>query len=456
MERSAQQLLRQHAQAIWQAGVDAVDSQSLLQRAVTCTSAELTICGHAIPLADLGRLCVVGAGKAGAGMASGLELALGEAFPKDRLSGFVNVPADCVRELSAIQLHAARPAGVNEPCPEGVFGAETILSMVGELSARDVCVVLLSGGGSALLPAPLAGLSLSDKQSVTRLLMHAGATIQELNCVRKQLSRIKGGRLAMATHAGLVIALIISDVIGDPLDVIASGPTVPDPQAPHDALEVLRKYDPDRTTTPLAVWECLKQHADSGDAESFPSGRVFNHILGSNAVAMAAAARQAEELGYRVQSLGSENADEAREIGKQLAIRGRELLQDQNADWPACVLSGGEPVVHLVQTDQPQKGGRNQELALAALIELGSDVGENIVLLSGGTDGEDGPTDAAGAFADGLVRESAIHQNLDPHPFLAVNNSYPFFEQTGGLFKTGPTHTNVMDLRVLLVGKGQS
>ena len=444
--------LRRDAREIWLAGVAAVDSERLVREAIACSETELSICGHEIPLAELGRLVVVGAGKAGAGMAAAFEKAVGEDLLWDRVSGWVNVPADCVRELKKIHLHAARPAGVNEPTAEGVFGAEQILQRLGELAPRDVCVVLISGGGSALLPAPAKGISLADLQNVTRLLMHAGATIQELNTVRKPLSRTKGGRLARATNAGLVIGLIISDVIGDPLDVIASGPTVPDSATPAEALAVLEKYDPHRQQTPASVYAHLEQAATQPAAEPFPTQRVHNHIIGSNAVAVAAAARTAEALGYQVRSLGSENADEARQVGTTLARFGRLVRSGNNGPRPACVLSGGEPVVHLVPTDRPRKGGRNQEVALAALIELWDEDLDNIVLLSGGTDGEDGPTDAAGAFADAAVREAAIRLHLEPAEFLAINNSYPFFDQTGGLLKTGPTHTNVMDLRVLLVG----
>lgn len=445
--------LRTHAQDIWQAGVNAVDSQHLVQNAISRTDTELTICGRAIPLDNLGKLVVVGAGKAGAGMATAFEEAVGHVILQEKVSGWVNVPADCVKSLQKIHLHAARPAGVNEPTKEGVYGAEQILSQIAELSDEDVCVVMLSGGGSALLPAPAEGVSLEDLQSVTRFLMHSGATIQQLNCVRKQLSRVKGGRLAAATNAGLVIALIISDVIGDPLDVIASGPTVLDSATPEQALDVLTNVDPDRKHVPASVWSFLETKVAEPGSSDFPKERVHNHIIGSNRVALEAAVRRAEELGYQVRSLGSDNAEEARVIGRDLAELGRTLLHDDTAERPICVLSGGEPIVNLVPTKEPRKGGRNQEVALAALIELFADAVPPIVLLSGGTDGEDGPTDAAGAFADGEVRENAIKAGIDPTYFLSFNNSYPFFEQTGGLLKTGPTHTNVMDLRVMLVGK---
>ena len=451
MVHSQVEARRNEARAIWQAGVDAVDSERLVRQAISRTDTGLTICGHEISLSETGRLVVVGAGKAGAGMAQAFEDAIGPEILNDRVTGWVNVPADCVRPLRKIHLHAARPAGVNEPTEEGVLGAETILELIGELNENDVCIVLLSGGGSALLPAPAEGLSLSDKQNVTRMLMHSGATIQELNTVRKQLSRIKGGRLASATNAGLLIALIISDVIGDPLDVIASGPTVPDPATAEEALSILEKYDPQRERVPAAVWSFLDKKTGEVSRNAFPAERVHNHIIGSNAVAVAAAAKRAQELGYQVRSLGSDNADEARVLGEQLADLARRSVEE-SPQSSVCILSGGEPVVHLAPTDQPRKGGRNQELSLSALIALWDHEALNkITLLSGGTDGEDGPTDAAGAFADVGVRQSALEKHLDPRPFLAINNSYPFFEQTGGLLKTGPTHTNVMDLRVVLI-----
>lgn len=453
MSRLPSDTLRKHAQDIWREGVAAVDSERLVREAISCTENTLTVCGHEIALGEAGRIIVVGAGKAGAGMAAGFEAAVPESILADRVTGWINVPADCVRPLKKIHLHPARPAGVNEPTEEGVKGSEKILELISDLSAQDVCIVLLSGGGSALLPAPAEGISLSDKQAVTRMLMHSGAGIGELNCVRKQLSRIKGGRLSASTNAGLIISLIISDVIGDPLDVIASGPTVADSATPKDALAVLEKFDPDRRQTPASVWRYLEKTASGSQQQAFPSERVHHHIIGNNQVALSAAEARAKELGYEVQSLGCDNADEAQNVGRNLAKLARELSH-QPLTFPVCILSGGEPVVHLVQTDQPRKGGRNQEVALAALVELGEKGLENLVVLSGGTDGEDGPTDAAGAFMDAAVQQAAFKKQLDPKAFLAINNSYPFFEQTGGLLKTGPTHTNVMDLRVALVGNG--
>lgn len=443
--------LRADAIDIWSAGVAAVDSPRLVRSAVRVDGDALEVCGHRCVLAAQTRIAVVGGGKAGAGMAAGLEEALGSDLVDRRVAGWVNVPADCVRPLRRIHLHAARPPGLNEPTAEGVIGSEHILQMVGDLGPQDVCIVLLSGGGSALLPAPIPGVPLADKQGVTRFLSRAGAGITELNCVRKQLSRIKGGRLAAACRAGTLIALMISDVIGDPLDVIASGPTVPDTSTPADALAVLKRFDPGGSQIPPSILLAL-QNAPSGNRLPPGPPRVFNRVIGNNGVALEACARRARELGYRIAVMESDRAGEARDEGARLADEARRLrAASSEADGPCCLLSGGEPVVHVERTGRPQKGGRNQELVLAALERLWPDDVAHIGMLSGGTDGEDGPTDAAGAFFDAELIDRARRLGLAPRPFLDDHNAYPFFEAAGGLLKTGPTGTNVMDVRVVLI-----
>ena len=453
------QTLTEHAKQIWQAGVDAVDSGRLVKNAVSVSQNSLTVGGEEFDLRGPSRIVVVGAGKAGAGMAAALEEVLSaENLSKARagceITGWVNVPADCVRPLPRIHLHAARPAGVNEPTEEGVVGAQKILDLVASLTESDLCIVLLSGGGSALLPLPVDGVSLSDKQAITRLLMHGGATINELNCVRKHLSKIKGGGLAQAMAAGRMVTLVISDVIGDPLDVIASGPTVPDSSSPADALSIIERLIRDQSAVPENVIKTLREKSarfTQGDESG--KGLVSNFVIGNNEVAVRAAATKAVELGYRVQDEGCGLAGVACEVGRDLAeycLRIRE--ETSSNDTPVCVISGGEPVVQLAETDRPRKGGRNQELVLAACQRLWDDRAARIAILSGGTDGEDGPTDAAGAVLDALVIREAIRLGLKPADFLSINNSYEFFERAGGLLKTGPTHTNVMDLRVAVVG----
>lgn len=428
--------------AIWQAGVRAVDSQRLVEQALRRDGNCLFIGDETIRLEDVRRILVVGAGKAGAGMAAGVESALGDDVVGQKLDGWVNVPADCVRTLKRIVLHPARPAGVNEPTADGVHGAHQILQRVAALGPDDLCLVLISGGGSALLPAPINGISLEEKLSVTRLLARSGATIQELNAVRTRLSRIKGGGLLRAMPAGRVFVLIISDVIGDPLDVIASGPTVV-ATGSIDPLAVLKQYAPRRDDVPDAVWRTLEQPPPLLPA---PKVTARHLIIGNNRTALNAAAAQAAELGYGVCDLGTDQSGVARDVGVEFAER---CLQEvDRASQGVCLLSGGEPVVRLADTDQPRKGGRNQELVLAAAIRLWDEDVSRLVILSGGTDGEDGPTDAAGAWFDADVRRRAEEAGLDPRSFLAINNAYPFFAATGGLLITGPTHTNVMDVRV--------
>jgi glycerate 2-kinase len=445
--------LRRDAIAIWQAGVAAVDSERLVRERVHFAGGRLEVAGHAFELVPTSRIVAAGGGKAGAGMAAGLEAALADTPVSERLTGWLNVPADCVRPLPHIHLHPARPAGLNEPTAAGVAGSRTILRLVSQLSPDDVAIVLLSGGGSALLPAPVSGISLADKQAVTRHLMSSGATINELNCVRKQLSDIKGGNLARAARGARLISLIISDVIGDPLDVIASGPTIADRTTAADALAVLKKFAPDRKSIPEAVWFVLEAKSRAPAEPPLPEN-VHNVVIGNNATALGAATQKAIELGYKAQSLGSEQQGFARDVGRELAQLGRST-RDTNSPpgVRTCILSGGETVVRLAPFDGPRRGGRNQELVLGAVAALWDDGMEGMALLSGGTDGEDGPTDAAGAVADADLLREARGRGLEPESFLAVNNSYAFFAEIGGLLKTGPTHTNVMDVQIILIAR---
>jgi hydroxypyruvate reductase/glycerate 2-kinase len=438
-------LLRQHARAIWQAAVTAVDPFELVRGVLTNPPPVL-----AEALAGSGRILVVGGGKAGAAMAAGVEAALANQL--DRLAGVVNVPAETVRPLHAICLHAARPAGTNQPTAEGVAGVRAMLDLVASAGSHDVGLCLLSGGGSALLPAPVAGITLQDKQHVTALLHACGATINEMNCVRKHLSDIKGGRLAQAFNARPLFSLIISDVIGDPLDVIASGPTAADPTTFADALAVLDRYAL-RPRMPPAVLAHLEsgceEHIDETLKMLPPS--VHNVILGNNSRALAAAERQAEALGYTVLNLGSFIEGETRQAAVVLAGIARGIRADgQPMRPPVCLLSGGETTVTL--TPGHGRGGRNQEFVLSAAVHLGAAGLHRVVVLSGGTDGEDGPTDAAGAIAEEGTLTRATQAGIDPANYLERHDAYSFFEATGDLLKTGLTQTNVMDVRVILIG----
>ncbi|MFV0445562.1 MAG: glycerate kinase [Planctomycetaceae bacterium] len=460
---------RNNAIRIWRAGVDAVRSERLVSDAVQLKDQKLFVQGRCFPLPRQGRLVVVGAGKAGAGMAVGLETALASWPATIPRCGWVNVPADCVQPTDWIQLHPARPPGINSPTPEAVAGTQHVLDLASNLDPQDLCLVLISGGGSALLTAPVEGLSLADKQQVTRWLSEHGATIEELNCVRRSLSRIKGGGLLRACSAGTIVPLVISDVIGDPLATIASGPLIPNPTTAVDALIVLQRFAPDHSSVPETVWRVLERRAVALSTKaslrssgSQPGSKAWSEsprtepehfIIGNNRTACEAAAEEAERCGYEVVAIRPDERGIAREVGVQFLQELKRLREDSVASRPCCLITGGEPVVELARTDQHRRGGRNQELVLAALCAAW-DVGlDRITLLSGGTDGEDGPTDAAGAVVDSEILLRARDQGLNPNCFLAINNSFSFWEQVGGLLRTGPTQTNVMDLRVGLVAR---
>jgi glycerate 2-kinase len=445
--------LREDAVAIWKSGVDSVDSAAAVQRAINATETHLLVGGRAVDRRTLERIEVVGAGKAGAGMATGIETALLPCVSESQLSGWVNVPADCVRRLKHIHLHAARPPGINEPTQAAVDGTEEILNRVRRLTSGDLCIVLLSGGASALLCSPTAGITLDDKIAVTRALASCGAPIHELNLVRTQLSQVKGGRLAASCSAGQLIALIISDVIGNPLEVIGSGPTVESKGRPEEALRILDQRGL-LNVIPASVISHLQSALGTTTLQS-PRCSVTNSLVGSNEIALAAAARKAEELGYHVESLGSMNAGDAADHGRTLMHRMRELRMFNNSRRH-CILSGGEPTVNLKKGNGESSagiGGRNQELVLAAIAAFPhANEWSGLALLSGGTDGEDGPTDSAGAVADAAIVALVERTALPVNQFLGRHDSWTFFSLVDGLLKTGPTHTNVMDLRVGLVG----
>lgn len=429
-------LLRDHARAIWQAAVDAVRPEPLVRKALTDDSL-----GIGRPVRAAPRLLVLGAGKAGAAMAAAVEDTLADVL--DRVDGIVNVPAESVRPLHKIRLHAARPAGSNQPTAEGVVGAEEMLRLARSAGPDDVALCLLSGGGSALLPAPVEGVTLADKQAVTKLLHECGATINQMNAVRKHLSAIKGGRLAEAFQGKALYSLIISDVIGDPLDVIASGPTVADPSTFHDVTELLDRLGI-TPRLPRAVVTHFERGA-AGEIRETPKtlrNNVHNHILGNNVKALAAAEQHARQLGYHVLNLGSYIEGETRHVATAIMGIARSIReQGIPVGRPACVLLGGETTVTL--TPDHGLGGRNQEFALAALVQL---VGvRDVVVLSGGTDGEDGPTDAAGAIAEWKPDMASAQEHLRRH------DAYRYFAANGGLLKTGLTQTNVMDVRVVLI-----
>ena len=437
--------LRQHAMEIFQAALKAVDPVEAILRHVKRVDDGLQIGEHRFVFKDYDRILVAGAGKAGAPMARALEDLLGDNIA----DGVIVVKEGHGLPLEHIRIHEA-----SHPVPDerGIKGAEEILSLVKAAGERDLVLCLISGGGSALLVAPAEGVTLEDKQAVTRLLLACGADIHEINTIRKHLSRAKGGGLARFAYPATVVSLILSDVIGDDLNVIASGPAVPDTSTFEDTRRVLEKYDiQDRV--PASVQSRIQQGL-VGDIEDTPKigdavfQKCYTELVGTNIQALKAAGQQAEELGYQTLILSSTVEGEAREVVKVLTAIGKEVRDSGNPlSAPACILCGGETTV-TIRGDG--KGGRNQEFALAAA--LGLDGIENIVVLAGGTDGNDGPTDAAGAMADGRTLARARTKGLDPLDYLRRNDSYHFFQALDDLVITGPTLTNVMDVYMILVG----
>jgi hydroxypyruvate reductase len=324
-----------------------------------------------------------------------------------------------------------------------VEGARQIAEIVRQATERDLIVCVISGGASALLPAPAEGLALSQKQAVTQALLKAGATIHELNTVRKHLSTLKGGQLAALAYPARVLALIFSDVIGDDLDVIGSGPTVGDRTTVSDARAVLQKFG---VAEPPIAENGFIETPKPNDARL---ARVQNLIVGSNRQAIDAAAKCARELGYRPLVLSTFIQGETRDVAAVHAAIAQEILANHRPGRrPVCILSGGETTVTVRGEGL---GGRNQEFVLAAIIALRGAAG--VTVFSAGTDGLDGPTDAAGAIADGHTLARAAELGMDPQVYLRNNDSYHFFEPLHGLVKTGPTGTNVMDVRIILVDR---
>ena len=453
MHRPAEKL-RADVERIWRAGVAAVLPERLVPEHLQVDGHWLLVGNETIDLQSIDRIAVIGAGKAAGAMALAVEQALGsQLLAEKHVVGWVNVPADCVVPAERIHVHAARPAGINEPRPEGVEGTRHILEIARSLGPNDLCLCLLTGGGSALLPAPVPEVSLDEKIRLTRMLSAAGANIEQLNIVRSQLSLVKGGALARACRAGRLVSLIISDVLGDRLDIIASGPTIETDTTAADALAILNGLHLANDMSIATAIAYLRRRAQERDET--PADLAGHHaaplhsshyVIGNNATAVDAAGVEAERLGYSHAMIAARNSEGAAEhVGHHLAEM---ALRMRSEAGPDCLISGGEPTVTLADERIRGKGGRNQQLALAALTKLGDC--RNIALLSGGTDGEDGPTDAAGAFVTEEVVQNAQEQHLDAADHLRRNDAYEFFRQAAGLFITGPTQTNVCDLRVIV------
>jgi glycerate 2-kinase len=441
----SEKTLRRHARQIFRASLQAADPVQAVLRHCRLKGETLFAGKRAYRLDRFRQIYVIGAGKASAAMAQAVEKLLGR-----RISGgSVTVKYGHGAPLKRIEV---REAGHPVPDQAGLAGAVRIAEIARQAGPEDLVICLISGGASSLTPLPSAPVTLAEKQETTRLLLECGADIKEINTVRKHLSDFKGGQLARLAAPATLLSLMLSDVIGDPLDAIGSGPTVADTTTFADAQAILERYDLLDKAPPGVVERIRKGVAGEIPDTPKPGDPVFektyNLIVGSNRLAVQAARDQARRLGYRTLVLSTMIEGETRDVARVHAAIAKEIQESgQPLPAPACVVSGGETTVTLRGQGL---GGRNQEFVLAAAIDLAGR--KNIVVLSGGTDGTDGPTDAAGAIADGQTVARAAALGRSAAASLADNDSYHFFAGLGDLVKTGPTRTNVMDVRLLLVG----
>lgn len=425
--------LRQAARAVFDAALQAADVHPLVDHAL-----------GAVRLPERGRVLVVGAGKASGAMAAAVEAGLSERIA----DGLVVVKDGYGASTSRIRIVEA---GHPVPDARGEAAAREIRTLAEGAGPDDLLLVLVSGGGSALTPAPVPPIALADKQAMTRLLLAAGANINQLNAVRKHCSLLKGGQLARAAAPARVHALLLSDVIGDPLDVIASGPTAPDASTFADALAILDRFEL-RARAPASILERLER-GRRGEIPETPKpddpvfGGVTNTVIGNNFLVVNAAAARARAVGYTPHVLTRALEGEARDVARTLVGLARQVRESRGpVPAPACLIAGGETTVTVRGRGL---GGRCQEFALAVALELeGMD---GVVALAAGTDGTDGPTEAAGAIADGMTTARARQHGHDPRRRLDDNDSNPLFASLGDLVVTGPTNTNLLDLYLLLI-----
>lgn len=433
---------RQKAVDIFLAGVDSVKPGSLINRYVKISNNVLNIKELAFNLADLRNIYIVGAGKASAAMAEAIE---------NILEGRISAGHIVTKYGHSLHLRYIEITEAGHPVPDenGVRGTAKILSLVNKAQKDDLVLCLISGGGSALLADVPEGSTLEDLKALSACLLKSGADIREMNCIRKHLSGVKGGHLANAAFPARVISLILSDVIGDPLDVIASGPTAPDPTTFADALAILAKYGIENEL-PEQILNILKEGSEKKRQETLKeTDEMFQHIdnliIGTNLLALKTAREKAVLLGYDTHVITNGLAGEVN-AAASFIIENIKKAVSGRSDKKVCLLFAGEPTVKI---NGSGTGGRNQHLALI-IASLLKDM-PGVTFLSGGTDGTDGPTDATGAVVDFYTSKNAMELNLDIEKYLNDFDSYNFFRQEGGLVITGPTQTNVMDLMVALI-----
>lgn len=425
--------------------LSAADPFAAVERSINIVGDRLHLQGRSYDLRTLDRILVLGAGKAGGPMSQALEACLGERIA----SGLVVVKDEHETPTERIEICTA-----SHPLPDarGVAAGNRILEMARSATERDLVITLLSGGGSALLVAPAKDISLADMQEMTQSLLAAGATINEINCLRKHCSEIKGGQLARAVHPAPCITLALSDVIGSPLDVIASGPTVPDTSTWTEAWDIVERFNL-AVDLPPSIHARLQRGLGGSELETPDTeDPVFEQncavVVADNRGAALAALEKARELGFNSQLLTTYLQGEAKEVAKMAVSLAMELKAHSNPlALPACLILGGETTVAL-GTD-PGLGGRNQELALAAALPLQDVPGVIIAALA--TDGTDGPTDSSGAIADSSTVARGRALGLDPQEHLETHNAYPYLAKVQDLLLTGPTYTNVNDLLFVVV-----
>ena len=433
---------RQEAIEIFLAGVESVKPDNLIRRYVSVVNNNLKIDKLEFDLSTISNIYVVGAGKASAAMSQTIEHILGSRITEGHI---------ITKYEHSVPLKFIGTTEAGHPVPDdnGIKGTGKILSIVKKAEKDDLVICLISGGGSALLADVPEGCTLDDLKKVSSILLKTGANITEMNCIRKHLSAVKGGQLSRAAAPARVVSLILSDVIGDPLDVIASGPTAPDPSTFADALSIISKYNIGNEI-PEHISQILKDGLENKRQETLKkSDKILtlttNLIIGTNKLALSTAQQKAESMGYDSHIITNNLDSDVSEVASYITELAKHV-SNQKTSNKTCLLFAGEPTVKVKGNGL---GGRNQHLALMSAVMLKDIPG--ITILSGGTDGSDGPTDATGAVVDSLTLQKASDLGLNPEQYIENSDSYSFFKQEGGLIITGPTQTNVMDLMIALI-----
>ena len=433
---------RKIATDIFLAGIESVKPENLIQRFVSLEGEELTLGTLKFNLSITGKVYVIGFGKASAMMAKELELILSDRICEGHI---------ITKYHHAVPLKFMSVTEAGHPVPDenSLMGTEKILGIARKANKGDLVICLISGGGSALLADLPTGCSLSDLKDLNAVLLKSGATIQKMNCIRKHLSKVKGGQLAKIIAPATVVSLILSDVIGDQLDVIASGPTAPDQTTFANALAIVEKYNIENLI-PASINQYLLDGQEGKYPETLKTDedlmkQIHNIIVGNNTIALNESARRAEQFGYQTSIITNKLEGKTEGIANDLVEIAFKTQRERNQK-KICLLFGGEPTIKV---NGSGKGGRNQHLALISAKLLENRQG--ITILSGGTDGTDGPTEAAGAVCDSVTTQNAKQLQLDIRKFIDDYDSFHFFNAEGGLIQTGPTQTNVMDIIVVLI-----